>query len=89
MSSTENPENNVHNIDDSTKAVDEANDIAPKIRTPKRIRPEKQNNKQEVFDQLNNGLSIHSSISTHPFELAHFIMENGQGVDIHFHSLYV
>ena len=72
MSSTENPENNVRNIDDSTKAVDEANDITPKVRTPKRIRPEKQNNKQDVFDQLNNGLSIHSSISTKLFELVIF-----------------
>ena len=63
MSSTENPDNNVHNIDDSTKAVDEANDITPKIRTPKRIRPEKQNNKQDVFDQLKSGFLIHSSIS--------------------------
>ena len=72
MSSTENPENNVHNIEDSTKAVDETNDIAPNIRTPKRIRPEKHNNKQEVFDQLNNGLSIHSSISTNLFGLVIF-----------------
>ena len=72
MSSTENPEKNVHNIEDSTKAVDETNDIAPNIRTPKRIRPEKHNNKQEVFDQLNNGLSIHSSISTNLFGLVIF-----------------
>ena len=73
MSSTENPENNVYNIEDSTKAVDKTVDITPKIRTPKRIRPEKQNNKQEVFDQLNNGLSIHSSISTNLFELVIFM----------------
>ena len=72
MSSTEKPENNVHNIEDSTKAVDETNDMAPNIRTPKRIRPEKQNNKQDVFDQLNNGLSIHSSISTNLFGLVIF-----------------
>ena len=72
MSSTEASENNVHNIEDSTKAVDETNDIAPNIRTPKRIRPEKHNNKQDVFDQLNNGLSIHSSISTNLFGLVIF-----------------
>ena len=72
MSSTENPENNVHGNEYSTKPVDETNNIPPKIRTPKRIRPEKQNNKQEVFDQLNNSLSIHSSKSSNLFALVLF-----------------
>ena len=72
MGSTEDPDNNIHDIEDSTQVVDETNNIAPKVRTPKRIRPEKQNNKQEVFDLLNNGISIHSSKSTSLFQLLLF-----------------
>ena len=71
VSTTESLEKDWKEVEDMTQVPDKIKTTSPKIHQPKRIKPEKHNDRKEVFDQPNLSLSISSSKSTNSF---YFIM---------------
>ena len=69
--STESTEKDWKEVEEMTQVPDKIMTTSPKVYPPKRIKPEKQNDRKEVFDQPNSSLSISSSKSTNSF---YFIM---------------
>ena len=70
---TESVEKDWRKVEDMTQVPDKIKTTSPKIHPPKRIRPEKQNDRKEVFDQPNSSLSIGSSKSTNSFYFIMFV----------------
>ena len=71
VSTTESLEKDWKEVEDMTQDPDKIMTTSPKVYLPKRIRPEKQNDKKEVFHQPNMSVSIGSSKSTKSF---YFVM---------------
>ena len=68
---TESLEKDWKEDEDMTQVPDKIKTTSPKMHPPKRIRPEKQNDRKEVIGQPDLSLSIGSSKSTNLF---HFVM---------------
>lgn len=71
VSTTESLEKDWKEVEDMTQVPDKIKATSPKIHQPKRIKPEKQNDRKEAFDQPISSLSIGSSKSTNSF---YFVM---------------
>ena len=71
VSTTESLEKDWKEVEDMTQVPDKIKTTSPKIHQPKRIKPEKQNDRKEAFDQPISSLSIGSSKSTNSF---YFVM---------------
>ena len=72
--STETPGELLQKTEDITQAPDKNERVTSNINPPKRIRPEKQNNKKEVFDQSITGSSVSSSKPASLFCLVMFTL---------------